>query len=201
VLAAVATRADPDGPLAAIQLQDLPDPAAPEGWEVVEVRAAALNHHDLWTLMGVGVRPEHLPVVLGTSDSGEDETMADDRLPHRLPDALHARPAAPGRPRAGAEAGGGVGSAAILLAAAAGLAQRPQAVVVSGSTTGGDPPAELERVFFPQLSVVGSTMGTLDELRRLCAFRERAAVRPVIDSERPLSQRRRRSPASARARR
>src|SRR5699024_7009529 len=37
-------------------------------------------------------------------------------------------------------------------------------VVVCGSTSGPDPSAELQRVFFLQLRVVGSTMGTRDEL-------------------------------------
>src|SRR5690606_16707925 len=33
-------------------------------------------------------------------------------------------------------------------------------IVVSGATTGPDPSAELQRVFYTQLSVVGSTMGS-----------------------------------------
>jgi NADPH:quinone reductase-like Zn-dependent oxidoreductase len=301
VLAAVAVRIDRDDPLAALELQELPDPRPPEGWEVVEVRAAALNHHDLWTLMGVGVRPEDLPVVLGcdaagvtadgrevvvhavlgTPDAGQDETMAEDRhllteqgvngtlaqkvaVPSRnlvpkpaslsfaqaacLPTAyltayrmLFTRAALrPGDRVLVQGAGGGVSSAAILLGTAAGLtvyatsrspekraraeamgavaavepgARLPERVdavietvgkatwghslrslrsggtiVVAGSTTGGDPPAELERIFWRQLSVVGSTMGTLDELRRLCSFIERSAVHPLIDSEWPLSE-------------
>jgi NADPH:quinone reductase-like Zn-dependent oxidoreductase len=292
---------DPDDPLAALQLQDLPDPTPPEGWEVIEVRAAALNHHDLWTLMGVGVRPDELPVVLGTDaagvtadgrevvvhavlgtpDAGEDETMAEDRhilsergvngtlaqkvaVPRRnlvpKPPSLSFAEAAclptayltayrmlftrarlrPGDSVLVQGAGGGVASAAILIGAAAGLTvyatsrsaekrNRAEAmgaaaaiepggrlptrvdavvetvgratwghslrslrsggtVVVAGSTTGGDPPAELERVFWRQLSVVGSTMGTLDELRRLCAFLEQTGVRPLIDSQWPLSE-------------
>lgn len=301
MLAAVAVRIDRDDPLAALELQELPDPRPPEGWEVVEVRAAALNHHDLWTLMGVGVRPEDLPVVLGcdaagvtadgrevvvhavlgTPDAGQDETMAEDRhllteqgvngtlaqkvaVPSRnlvpkpaslsfaqaacLPTAyltayrmLFTRAALrPGDRVLVQGAGGGVSSAAILLGTAAGLtvyatsrspekraraeamgavaavepgARLPERVdavietvgkatwghslrslrsggtiVVAGSTTGGDPPAELERIFWRQLSVVGSTMGTLDELRRLCSFIERSAVHPLIDSEWPLSE-------------
>ena len=39
-------------------------------------------------------------------------------------------------------------------------------------------PAELNRVFFLQLSVVGSTMGTRDELARLARFCEQTGVRP-----------------------
>ncbi len=39
-------------------------------------------------------------------------------------------------------------------------------IVISGATSGFDPPAELNRIFFLQLHVVGSTMGTKPELRR-----------------------------------
>ena len=66
----VATRIDPEDPLSALEVRDVPEPDPPEGWEVVEVRAAALNHHDLWTLRGVGVDPEGLPQVLGTDVAG-----------------------------------------------------------------------------------------------------------------------------------
>jgi len=40
-------------------------------------------------------------------------------------------------------------------------------IVVSGATSGMNPPADLSRVFFKQLEVVGSTMGTREELRQL----------------------------------
>ncbi|MDX6225152.1 MAG: hypothetical protein QOE64_1528, partial [Frankiales bacterium] len=60
-------------------------------------------------------------------------------------------------------------------------------VVVSGATSGPNPPADLARVFFLQLSVVGSTMGTLDELKRLAQLCVSAGVRPVIDAVHPLT--------------
>ena len=59
-------------------------------------------------------------------------------------------------------------------------------VVVSGATSGPNPPADLNRVFFLQLSVVGSTMGTRDELEALVQFLDRTGVRPLIDDVRPL---------------
>jgi NADPH:quinone reductase-like Zn-dependent oxidoreductase len=55
-------------------------------------------------------------------------------------------------------------------------------IVVSGATSGVNPPAELNRVFFLQLEVVGSTMGTLAELNALTEFCVRTGVRPLIDS-------------------
>lgn len=54
-------------------------------------------------------------------------------------------------------------------------------IVVAGSTSGPSPSAELQRVFFQQLSVIGSTMGSRDELRGLLAFLDVAGVRPTID--------------------
>ena len=65
MLAAVCARISPDDPLAGLDVREIPEPSAAEGWEVVEVRAAALNHHDVWTLRGVGVTEDDLPVVLG----------------------------------------------------------------------------------------------------------------------------------------
>jgi NADPH:quinone reductase-like Zn-dependent oxidoreductase len=61
-------------------------------------------------------------------------------------------------------------------------------LVVSGATSGDASPAELTRIFFLQLSVVGSTMGTRDELERLVAFCATTGVRPVVDRELPLAE-------------
>ena len=55
MLAAYAARTDADDPLSALEVGDRPEPEPPDGWTVVEVRAAALNHHDLWSLRGVGL--------------------------------------------------------------------------------------------------------------------------------------------------
>jgi NADPH:quinone reductase-like Zn-dependent oxidoreductase len=59
-------------------------------------------------------------------------------------------------------------------------------IVVCGATSGAVPPADLNRVFFLQLSVVGSTMGTRDQLGRLARFCEQTGVRPKIDRALPL---------------
>jgi D-arabinose 1-dehydrogenase-like Zn-dependent alcohol dehydrogenase len=60
-------------------------------------------------------------------------------------------------------------------------------IVISGATTGDAPPAELRRIFFLQLSVVGSTMGTREELQRLIRLCVDRDVHPVIDRTMPLS--------------
>jgi NADPH:quinone reductase-like Zn-dependent oxidoreductase len=300
MFAVTATRAVPDAPLEGLALGEHPDPQPPEGWEVVEVRAAALNHHDLWTLRGVGIEPDRFPVVLGgdaagvTADGREvvvhavvvdgdhdgDETLApgrsilsevyDGTFADRV--AVPARNLLPkppglsfeeasclpvayltayrmlftrGRLRPGDRvliqgAGGGVATALVLLAIAAGIhvtitsrdeakleralelgahvglasgervpervdavmetvgeatwshslkALRPGGVVVvSGATSGPNPPADLNRVFFRQLEVVGSTMGTRDELARLLRMVDATGMRPLIDDVLPMSE-------------
>lgn len=54
-------------------------------------------------------------------------------------------------------------------------------LVTCGATTGSDPPAELQRLFIRQLEIIGSTGGSLDELRRLLAVFNRGELTPVID--------------------
>jgi D-arabinose 1-dehydrogenase-like Zn-dependent alcohol dehydrogenase len=61
-------------------------------------------------------------------------------------------------------------------------------VVICGATSGTMPAADLARVFFLQLSVIGSTMGTVAELARLLTFCEQTGVRPLIDRTMPLTQ-------------
>lgn len=61
-------------------------------------------------------------------------------------------------------------------------------VVVSGSTSGPDPSADLQRVFFLQLRVVGSTMGTRDELENLLKYVDLAGIKPQIGAELPLTK-------------
>jgi D-arabinose 1-dehydrogenase-like Zn-dependent alcohol dehydrogenase len=60
-------------------------------------------------------------------------------------------------------------------------------LVVSGATSGDAPPAELTRVFFLQLEVIGSTMGTRDELERLTRFCLERGIEPTIHATMPLA--------------
>ncbi|MFF8643304.1 zinc-binding dehydrogenase [Streptomyces sp. NPDC015345] len=74
MLAVCAVRFDADAPLEGLEIRKIPAPRPPnEDWTVVTVRAASLNHHDLWTLRGVGVRPGCGPLVLGSDGAGLDE--------------------------------------------------------------------------------------------------------------------------------
>ncbi|MEU9833007.1 zinc-binding dehydrogenase [Streptosporangium sp. NPDC048047] len=296
MFAVTATQTDPDNPLAGLTLGERPEPEVPDGWTTVTVRAAALNHHDLWTLRGVGIRQERLPIILGCDaagvdedgnevivhaviGNGPDETLDPKRslLSETYDGTFAERVAVPRRnlvpkpaalgfeeaaclptawltayrmlfDKAGLEpgstvlvqgAGGGVATALIALGRAGGyrvwatsrseekrsraldlgadqvfesgarLPERVDAVmetvgqatwdhslkslrpggriVVSGATSGAVPPADLNRVFFLQLSVVGSTMGTRDQLARLARFLEQTGVRPPIDRTLPLT--------------
>ena len=70
MIAAYAARFSPDDPVSGLEVGERPAPEARENWSVVDVRAAALNHHDVWTLRGVGIRAEQLPMILGTDAAG-----------------------------------------------------------------------------------------------------------------------------------
>jgi NADPH:quinone reductase-like Zn-dependent oxidoreductase len=299
VLAAYAADINPDDPLAGLQVGERPDPEQPAGWTTVAVRSASLNHHDLWSLRGVGLAEDKLPMILGCDAAGIDEdgnevvihaVISDDSwrgdetfdprrslLSERFQGALAERVAVPrrnvlrkppelsfdhaaclptawltayrmlftrGRVTPGMTvlvqgAAGGVATALTVLGSAAGvrvwvtsrsrskraealalgadqafesgarLPERVDAVmetvgqatwshsvrslkpggtlVVSGATSGPAPPAELNRVFFLQLSVIGSTMGTRDELERLIRFCLERGIRPTIHATMPLA--------------
>ncbi|WP_436773592.1 zinc-binding dehydrogenase [Yinghuangia sp. YIM S09857] len=77
MFAVSAVRISPDDPLSGLELGERPEPgtesALPPGWTTVTVKAASLNHHDLWTLKGVGITDKQLPMVLGCDAAGVDE--------------------------------------------------------------------------------------------------------------------------------
>jgi NADPH:quinone reductase-like Zn-dependent oxidoreductase len=299
VLAAYAERIVPDDPLSGLVIAERPEPEPLAGWTTVEVRAASLNHHDIWSLRGVGLGAEALPMILGCDAAGIDEAgndvivypvisggtwegdaTEDPRrtllseshqgtfaqrvaVPRRnlvpKPPELSFEQAAclptawltayrmlftrgrvlPGQTILVQGSTGGVATALVTLGAAGGarvwvtgrseekraqavalgadrafepgarLPERVDAVmettgaatwahstravkpggtiVISGATTGDASPAELTRIFFQQLSVVGSTMGTRDELERLIRLCVDRGVRPLIDSTMPLA--------------
>ena len=72
MFAVTAARVSPEDPLAAIDLGDRPEPSTHDGWVTVTVRAASLNHHDVWTLRGVGISADRLPIILGCDAAGVD---------------------------------------------------------------------------------------------------------------------------------
>jgi NADPH:quinone reductase-like Zn-dependent oxidoreductase len=290
-----------DDPLSGLVVGERPDPEVPDGWTTVTVKAASLNHHDLWSLRGVGLKEESLPMILGCDAAGLDEdgnevvvhavvsdpswtgdetldprrsllseryqgTFADKvAVPRRnvvpKPASLSFEEAAclptawltayrmlfsQGGLKAGDTvlvqgAGGGVATALITLARAAGLrvlatsrdeAKRARAleigahevfesgarlpvkvdavmetvgratwshsirslrpggaVVISGTTSGPKlDDAELTRIFFLQLRVIGSTMGTRDELASLVTMLDATGTTPLVDRTLPMDQ-------------
>jgi NADPH:quinone reductase-like Zn-dependent oxidoreductase len=288
--AAFASSFNDADPLAGLTVGDAPEPTPLDGWAVVDVRASALNHHDLWSLRGVGLREDQLPMILGCDAAGigpggaevvvypvvhtekgdfsilsehyqgtvaERVTVPAYNLVPKpaeltfaeaacLPTAwLTAYRMLTTRGRLEADgavlvqgAGGGVATAAVLLARALGArvyatsrdatkrdrvaalgataldsgARLPERVdvvietvgeatfehsmkcaklggriVVSGATSGHLPKVNLRRMFALQLEILGSSMGTPDELADLMTLLAKTGVRPVIDSVIPFS--------------
>src|SRR6266702_5855201 len=73
MFAVTAARFSSDDPLSALELGEHAEPVPPDGWTTVSVKAASLNHHDLWSLRGVGLSREALPMILGCDAAGLDE--------------------------------------------------------------------------------------------------------------------------------
>jgi NADPH:quinone reductase-like Zn-dependent oxidoreductase len=295
MFAVYAEKPSPEAPLDALKVGERPAPEVPAGHVAVDVRAATLNMHDIWTLRGVGLRPDQFPMILGMDGAGtledgtevvihsvisspdwrDDETLDPRRscltegyqgtfadrvvVPARnvlpKPTELSFSEAAcmgvawltayrmlftrsglrPGQTILVQGASGGVPTALVQLAKAAGfrvwvtgrteekraLAQslgadatfepgarlpgrvdgvfdsvgkatwshslrslKPGGVLVTcGATTGDATAAELQRIFYQQMRVVGSTMGTRDELSDLLSFCAQTGVRPQIGAE------------------
>ncbi|KFI59497.1 zinc-binding dehydrogenase [Bifidobacterium cuniculi] len=70
MLAVYAADVNPGDPLAALAVGELDEPEAPAGWVPVRTRAVTVNHHDLWSLAGVGLRAGQTPMILGTDLCG-----------------------------------------------------------------------------------------------------------------------------------
>ena len=60
----------PDEPLKSLTVGERPEPEVADGWVAVDVAAASLNMHDLWTLRGVGIKPDQFPMILGCDGAG-----------------------------------------------------------------------------------------------------------------------------------
>lgn len=73
-----------DDPLSGLVVGERPEPEIPEGWTRVAVRTASLNHHDLWTLRGVGIGEDQLPMILGCDAAGIDESTGAEVVVHSV---------------------------------------------------------------------------------------------------------------------
>ncbi|MFM8896040.1 MAG: alcohol dehydrogenase catalytic domain-containing protein, partial [Actinomycetales bacterium] len=78
MLAAYAHAINRDDPLSCLTVGEIDPPSVPQDWVSVQVRAASLNHHDLWALKGQALAAERLPMILGTDAAGITEVPADD---------------------------------------------------------------------------------------------------------------------------
>lgn len=129
------------------------------------IRLASAAGVRVWTTSRSGERRERAIAELGADDAFEPGA----RLPERVDAVMESVGAATWGHSLRSLRPGGV-------------------VVCCGATTGWDPSAELNRVFFLQLRVLGSTMGTRDELSALTRFVADRDVRPLIDRELPLDR-------------
>jgi NADPH:quinone reductase-like Zn-dependent oxidoreductase len=300
MFAVYAAEPNADAPLDPLTVGERPEPEVPDGWVAVAVTAASLNMHDIWTLRGVGIKPDQFPMILGCDGAGTlpdgtevvlhsvigdpawdgDETLDPKRtlltekhqgtfaetvvVPARnaVPKPAGLTPVQasvmgtawltayrmlftksglrPGQTMLVQGASGGVSTALVQLGRAAGmrvwvtgrteekravaerlgahatfpsgerLPERVDAVfetvgdatwshsmralkpggviVVSGSTSGPNPGADLQRLFFLQLRVIGSTMGTRQELADLLRFVDNAGISPEIGLELPMDR-------------
>lgn len=68
--AVVASAINPENPLDVLAIQEMPEPETQPYWSTIEVKAASLNHHDLWSLQGVGLSEKQTPMILGTDAAG-----------------------------------------------------------------------------------------------------------------------------------
>src|SRR3954469_7880187 len=73
VLAAYAAKLSADDPLSGREVGERPDPDVPDGWVTLQVKAASLNHHDIWALRGQALAADQLPMILGGDAAGIDE--------------------------------------------------------------------------------------------------------------------------------
>ncbi len=73
MLAVYAASQSTTDPLSGLVVGERPEPEPRPGWSIVQLKAASLNHHDLWSLKGVGLPADRLPMILGCDGAGIDE--------------------------------------------------------------------------------------------------------------------------------
>lgn len=73
MLATYVSSPNRDAPLEALKIGDRPEPIDQEGWTTVQVKAASLNHHDIFSLRGIGLDAQRMPMILGTDAAGIDQ--------------------------------------------------------------------------------------------------------------------------------
>jgi NADPH:quinone reductase-like Zn-dependent oxidoreductase len=90
--AAYASAVNRDDPLAGLTVGDAPEPVpGGDDWVTVRVCSSALNHHDLWSLRGVGLPEDRLPMILGCDAAGVDDAGNEVVIYPVLPDPTDPR--------------------------------------------------------------------------------------------------------------
>jgi NADPH:quinone reductase-like Zn-dependent oxidoreductase len=74
MLALAATGLDATDPLRGATICEMPEPVPSGEWTTISLKAASVNHHDLWALRGVGLVATDLPRILGCDGAGLDES-------------------------------------------------------------------------------------------------------------------------------
>ena len=59
-----------DDPLSMLEVGDMPEPETKPFWSTIRVKSASVNHHDVWSLQGVGLADDQTPMILGTDAAG-----------------------------------------------------------------------------------------------------------------------------------
>lgn len=59
-----------DDPLSVLEVGTMPEPETKPFWSTIRVNSASVNHHDVWSLQGVGLSDEQTPMILGTDAAG-----------------------------------------------------------------------------------------------------------------------------------
>ncbi|PJM73761.1 Zn-dependent oxidoreductase [Bifidobacterium primatium] len=77
--AVYASNVNHDDPMSVLAVGERPEPQPREYWSTISVRSATVNHHDLWSLQGVGLSDKQTPMILGTDAAG----ILDDDIPVR----------------------------------------------------------------------------------------------------------------------
>lgn len=70
MLALVATDSNAEDPMKVVAVRETPITEPPPGWVTVTVKAAAFNHHDVWTLRGLSSHRGPFPAILGSDAAG-----------------------------------------------------------------------------------------------------------------------------------
>lgn len=61
-------------------------------------------------------------------------------------------------------------------------------LVTCGATAGANPSTDLRRVFWNNLRILGSTLGSREEFRQMLSFMRNARIRPILDQLFPLKE-------------